>query len=142
MDTDNIIEFVQKKHGHRYRLDADDPVFMAATIVEGVVGEAQKKTLGEISKLLSGFADQIATASVLAENMAKAKAETTVTAAAQWAAEQLKAAGVDAGKLAAGPVEAALEKAERAARTATIAAWVGCVCAVASAAVALAVVLR
>jgi hypothetical protein len=65
-----------------------------------------------------------------------------VTAAAQWAAEHIKAAGVDAGKLAADPVEAALERAGRAARTATIAAWVCCVCAVAAAAVAVMMVLH
>jgi hypothetical protein len=56
MDTDNnIIAFVERKHGNRYRLDADDPVFMAATIVEGVVGEAQKKTLAEITNWSQGL---------------------------------------------------------------------------------------
>jgi hypothetical protein len=38
----------------------------------------------------------MATANVLAETNARAKAETIVTAAAKWGAEQIRMAGVDA----------------------------------------------
>jgi hypothetical protein len=122
MDADRIKDLVGSRH--RSAFDPADPIFLVGKIVEDAAGDVQTKTLAEVGKLLAGFADQIATASVLAETAAKTRAETTVTAAAQWAADHLKAAGIDAGQRAARPLEEALEQAAQAARRATIAAWV------------------
>jgi hypothetical protein len=72
-----LVELVGQRT--RSDIEAADPIFQAATIVEQIVGDANKKMLDRVTKLVTGLADQVATASVLAEANARAKVETIVT---------------------------------------------------------------
>jgi hypothetical protein len=116
-------------HKQRFRLDPDDPLFIAATIVASIVGEQQLQTQAEISKLVTGLADQVAAASAMAENAARGRSEKIVTQAAEWAAGRIR----EAGETAAAKI---LEEAEKIQTTTDgqIKAWkwIAAVCALAA----------
>jgi hypothetical protein len=94
LDSRQLAELVGQRT--RSDIEASDPIFQAAAIVEQIVGDANKKMLDEVTKLVTGLADRVATANVLAETNARAKAETIITEAAKWGAEQIRMAGADA----------------------------------------------
>jgi hypothetical protein len=68
--TKRLLELVGQKQ--KAEIETADPIYLAAAIVENVVGDVHQKMLAEVAKM----ADQIAAATnVLAETTAKARAE-------------------------------------------------------------------
>jgi malonyl CoA-acyl carrier protein transacylase len=104
MDLEKLSMAVEQKH--RVRFDYHDPVFVLGTIAE----EVTKEMMAAMGKIVSDAADQMATSNVLAETNARAKAETIVTEAAKWGAEQIRMAGADAASQILTELKAGLDE--------------------------------
>ena len=128
-----MAELVGQKHWTD--LDSADPILLVRSIFEKSTADA----LAQLSKVVTDAAEQIATTTVLSENNARARGEKIVTEAARWGSEQIRMAGIDAAKIVAAQLDDAIARSQRAARTATIAAWISS--ASAAACVAITIVL-
>jgi hypothetical protein len=108
----------------RFRLDPDDPLFIAATIVAASVGDGQKKTQAEFAKLIATAVNDIVTSSTMVSAAAKGHAETVINQAGDWAAEQIRTAAQEAAKTILARCEEQEARVSHLAWVAKIGAWI------------------
>jgi hypothetical protein len=115
------------------RLDADDPVLIAALLNQRLLDEA----IGRLEAAVRTSADRITAAATQQMEGARDIAATFVTRAGEWSAERLQATADEAGGALLRQIREEVAKAERASRVALRITWVsGAVGAVAPAGIA------
>jgi hypothetical protein len=118
IDTKQLAELVGQKHG--IQVESSDPIVLAASIVEQVVGDMHTKMLAEVTEMVKGLAAEVSTAIVLAENTAKARAESIVTDAGKWGSDQIRQAGADVAVRLAAELKAGTDETKTARREAKV----------------------
>src|ERR1700712_2526424 len=106
MDIPKMMEILRIKHGAR--LDADDSVFLLASLAEEIQTEGRQ----ELATLATNMVDQVSTAIVLAENAAHARGERLLSAGIRMGSEQIQAAGDAAARRVGSEVKELLEQVE------------------------------
>jgi hypothetical protein len=105
---------------HSIRLDADDPVLVAALLNERLLDAA----IARLDTAVRASADRITAAAAQQVDGAKGIAATFVTRAGEWSAERLRTAADEAGSALLLQVRQEVARAERASRTAVRIAWI------------------
>ena len=85
----------------------DDPLHMVVAAVEGL----QRQSLKDLSNLVTKLSDDVAASAVRAENAAQTRAETTISQAGEWTADQIRTAAKEAGEAMAVILEQARQEA-------------------------------
>jgi Transcriptional activator TraM len=118
---------------HGIRIDADDPVLVAALLNQRLLDEA----IGRLEAAVRASADRITAAATQHIEGAREIAAAVVARAGEWSAERLQVAADEAGRSLLGQIRKEVAKAERASRIAVRITWIsGAVSAVALAGIA------
>jgi len=118
IDREQLAAELSKAHG--IRVDPDDPVLVAALLNRRLLDEA----ISAFEAAVRASADRITAAAALQVDGAKETAAAFVTRAGEWSAERLKIAAQEAGGDLVERISEQADRAERAGRAATRAAWV------------------
>jgi Transcriptional activator TraM len=118
IDREQLVADLAKVHG--VRLNADDPVLVAALLNERLLDAA----IARLDTTVRASADRITTAAAQQVDGAKKIAATFVTQAGEWSAERLRTAADEAGSALLLQVRQEVARAERAGRTAIRIAWI------------------
>jgi hypothetical protein len=118
IDTKQLAELVGQKHG--IQIESSDPIVLAASIVEQVVGDMHAKMLADVTEVVKEMADGVSTAIVLSENTAKRTAENIITDAAKWGSDQIRQAGADVVTRLAAELKAGTDETKAARREAKV----------------------
>lgn len=121
MDADKIIAALSTKN--RVLLDPEDPLFLLVTLFR----EVQKETLGQLAKVVADATERSVVASTAAEAAARAKAESIVSQAGEWAGLKIREAGDLVLARIQAEVQTANDTGRAAARWASRAAWIAAV---------------
>jgi CHASE3 domain sensor protein len=118
IDREQLAAELGRAHG--IRVDPDDPVLVAALLNRRLLDEA----ISDLEAAVRASADRITAAAAVQMDGAKETAAILVTRAGAWSAERLKIAAQEAGADLVERIREEADRAEHAARTATLAAWV------------------
>jgi hypothetical protein len=118
IDREQLAAELGKAHG--IRVDPDDPVLVAALLNRRLLDEA----IGALESAVRASADRITAAAALQVDGARETAAGLVTRAGEWSAERLTIAAQEAGADLVERIREQADRAERAGRAATRAAWI------------------
>jgi hypothetical protein len=117
IDREQLASDLARVHG--IRVDADDPVLIAALVNQRLLDEA----ISRLETAVRASADRITAAAAQQVDGAKEIAASLVTRAGEWSAERLRTAADEAGSALLGQLRQEVARAERASRTAVRVAW-------------------
>ncbi len=117
IDREQLVADLAKVHG--IRLDADDPVLVAALLNQRLLDEA----IARLELAVRVSADRVTAAAAQQVDGAKDIAASFVTRAGEWSAERLRTAADEAGRALLLQVRQEAARAKRASQTAVRTAW-------------------
>jgi hypothetical protein len=117
IDREQLAAELTKVHG--VRLDADDPVLVAALLNQRLLDEA----IARLEVVVRVSADRVTAAAAQQVDGAKDIAASLITRAGDWSADRLRTAAVEASNALLLQVRQEVARAERASRTTVRIAW-------------------